>query len=350
MLALCWACLVGAQLYPSWLDEYVQFHRQTRGKPDARYLVYHCKGMCGGIADRLKGIVTTFYAAIITKRVFIVHMPEPTPLSSILMPALIDWRWIDDKAAPACTCTNFDMERVPKWLRNISDSFDPWYTNSTACVRMNLFGAVINPLLKRSRLYAPFLKFPVGVFVGTAFRTAFQPTPALWGHIYEIMRNASLPLPDRLCYMCRSSVPWIAGHTRTGDRNFNRPVQSYDGRLMGTLLSCLNATLGSFPKQRRAFGYIASDSSTAKNHIHSLLPQMAVANIPILHFDKSRGDHLWAWAEFFVIGHAHCVIIAKYSGYSLIAANLVETFNDTEKRCMVDASLAKPQCSLISSQ
>src|SRR5665213_790230 len=105
---------------PRWLDDYVEFHRKTRGQPGAKYLIYHCRRLCGGIADRLKGVLTVFYAALITRRVFIVDMPWPVSLTTILSPNRIDWRWIDENSEPKCEISSLDIDRTPAWIKTIS--------------------------------------------------------------------------------------------------------------------------------------------------------------------------------------------------------------------------------------
>jgi hypothetical protein len=48
--------------------------------------------MCGGTGDRLRGIVTTFYLAILTERAFFLHATIPRPLETFFGSQYIDWQ------------------------------------------------------------------------------------------------------------------------------------------------------------------------------------------------------------------------------------------------------------------
>ena len=81
----------------TWLSEYITWHAQELQRLKAgehvEILVYTCgpDEFCGGIGDRISGILSTFYVAVVTKRLFMIDHPSPFPLRQTLIPALIVW-------------------------------------------------------------------------------------------------------------------------------------------------------------------------------------------------------------------------------------------------------------------
>lgn len=64
---------------------------------ESGWLVYRCTGVCGGWADRLKGISTVFLLSKLTGRRFAIHSPMPADISLWLKPTVdavrsgLDW-------------------------------------------------------------------------------------------------------------------------------------------------------------------------------------------------------------------------------------------------------------------
>ena len=46
---------------------------------------------CGSISDRLRGLSTAFYLALVSDRILAVDWARPTDLREACQPALIDW-------------------------------------------------------------------------------------------------------------------------------------------------------------------------------------------------------------------------------------------------------------------
>ena len=79
------------------IEEYAAFHAHgiesiRAGKP-VQVLVYECHGSqrCGGLGNRLEGILSAFYVAVATRRVFVIDSHEPFPLDETLEPSSINW-------------------------------------------------------------------------------------------------------------------------------------------------------------------------------------------------------------------------------------------------------------------
>ncbi|XP_052771065.1 uncharacterized protein LOC128210752 [Mya arenaria] len=57
-----------------------------------KYLIYFCDIECGGLGDRLKGIVKVYMLSILSRRRFGIRMKEPSDIENFLQPHVIDWR------------------------------------------------------------------------------------------------------------------------------------------------------------------------------------------------------------------------------------------------------------------
>ena len=79
---------------PRWYTEYRKFHSSSLAirSEDVKYLVYVCSGTCGGIGDRLSGMISTFYVAVTLRRIFLIMHNNPFPLEATLRHNEIDWR------------------------------------------------------------------------------------------------------------------------------------------------------------------------------------------------------------------------------------------------------------------
>lgn len=107
---------------PYWIKDYIKFHNEhiittpttvidnvdedgnsddsSRNKtltmvhtlkPGTKYLQYSCSSWCGGVGDRMNGIMTLFYVAIVTKRVLLIDHKTPFPLTDTLLPNHVRW-------------------------------------------------------------------------------------------------------------------------------------------------------------------------------------------------------------------------------------------------------------------
>ena len=61
-----------------------------------RYIMYRCdqkldRDFCGGIGDRLKGILSTYLWSLLTNRTFVVKITRPCNIINLMEPNLVDW-------------------------------------------------------------------------------------------------------------------------------------------------------------------------------------------------------------------------------------------------------------------
>lgn len=114
---------------PQWINDYTVAHALALREPDRqRYLVYHCSnttGLCGGAGDRLGGMVTLFYVAMVSGRIFLVNHSSPFPLQETMIENLVRW----SAALPATierrinSMDRFDRDLTePTKLRSVNGS------------------------------------------------------------------------------------------------------------------------------------------------------------------------------------------------------------------------------------
>ena len=78
-----------------WLFKYEAKHafdlKRLRKGESVKVLVYTCHGGCGGLGDRLSGMLSAFYVAVATERLFLIDHTSPVHLNITLLPANINW-------------------------------------------------------------------------------------------------------------------------------------------------------------------------------------------------------------------------------------------------------------------
>ncbi|GAA5857700.1 hypothetical protein JCM8547_004335 [Rhodosporidiobolus lusitaniae] len=77
-----------------WEDEYKRMHDEMMSgerEPWLLEFVCHKDGVCGGIADRMLGMVSTFLYAILSGRAFSLRWEQPAPVDLIFDSPYIDW-------------------------------------------------------------------------------------------------------------------------------------------------------------------------------------------------------------------------------------------------------------------
>ena len=62
-----------------------------KNKYKKKTVIYECYGGCGGWADRLKGIMSSYAWSLITDRYFIIHHSKPCQLTEFLLPNEYNW-------------------------------------------------------------------------------------------------------------------------------------------------------------------------------------------------------------------------------------------------------------------
>ena len=95
--ASCCSCepLLTDQCGSAWQKTYCNFHKSALKSPKtSNFLSYFCYGAgrgCGGLGNRIQGLVSLFYLAMLTNRTFLIHWDGPGKLEEYLEPNQIAW-------------------------------------------------------------------------------------------------------------------------------------------------------------------------------------------------------------------------------------------------------------------
>lgn len=223
----------------SWQRRYKTFHHKTlRSWKSGRYLIYSCKGDgygCAGYGNRIGGIASLFFLAILTNRVFLIDwkLPESTALERFLQPNNIQWNYdlSEIQSLPSAIQywgkgypKNLQPENIIKpsndygefvrWFQSVD--FDSYFNKPVEQITATWgFGDEIwsNPYLARKAhklgIVRPLISYSL---VGCAFDFLFKTTEELQGKISQA----------RKVVFTSPSLPVIGLHIRMGDAVFGR--------------------------------------------------------------------------------------------------------------------------------
>jgi hypothetical protein len=245
---------------PRFLRDYIEYHNRhakshsnhEQRREEYKYLIWHCGDSCGGAGDRLKGIVSAFYTALCSHRIFLIDWPDPTTnhtattsagLDQYLHPHKIEWRpshsplsfswdWKNDAKSigkvkrmhgynspvlknlqPPRHLTNYTvlLMKTNRWYQDempdkhwygghqhgIHESL--WYANNSQCLQTFWAHEEYNSFFQNDHF-----------LFQTAFDILFQVTPLVHQAAQTIQRTAGLPSA------LSSSSSYLAMHIRTG--------------------------------------------------------------------------------------------------------------------------------------
>jgi hypothetical protein len=327
---------------PQGLRDYVAWHDEQVRSPrnDTVYLVYRCTAQvreCGGLGNRLEGIISMLGLALYMRMVFAVQWDFPFPLRNSMLPALIDW---ETAAAQALA--------LPKRESVYFDMYNKRYNNpynwrlKPHLGSKRVFFATDN--LDRMAALWPFvcrgLKLPASeqrTVHGPISRTwllqvLFRPSPALEAMVLE--RAAELPFS--------LDAPYVGVHIRAGydstDANvtFRDPVRVRLSSLPTFATCSLNVARvmqarGSVANASEVPVLVASDMVHAKRSFlrAAKQPAVSISATGAFHTDRSRnveheagiyGDRQ-AWLELILIAGADCKVLT-HSSFSFLTAVL----------------------------
>jgi len=81
--------------FPAWFEKYANFHAVSlrENRNSQKFLVYACSKTCGGVGDRISGMISAFYVAVALNRVFFIKHEQPFQLNLTLKPNHINWKF-----------------------------------------------------------------------------------------------------------------------------------------------------------------------------------------------------------------------------------------------------------------
>lgn len=308
-----------------FLDEYAAFHHKTKGKAEARYLVYHCVGAnssdkCGGLGDRVRGMLFLFRVAIATRRILLLKWTHPLPLEMFFKPSLIDWRTeIDQEHKPIVRFEK--IMNMPKgseavWpngtLLDLSkQTFESaWHDVKVANVQTNMFADA--PLFE-----APHLNDKSLHFKHCLFRYLF-----LFSDLAESEGRKYI----RRLY---NNAPYPAAHLRLGfspdeNKGRERGVRAEVAVACARTCSARLARCSNVTPNTSVPLLVVTDHTDLRQEIlagkHPVYASLPYTRTFHLDYSPSRNitEHITTMVELYVLAHASSLVVSR-SGYSHIA-------------------------------
>ena len=250
-----------------------------------RYLVYKCSdqfthyshfGKCGGLGDRIQGIISGAAAAKNTNRQFIIDSPLTT---ANLNPSNINWK---QPLPPECFAGAVTLQEL-----NLMDKWEPTTlfaaaNSSIRClsvrINQNFYGRTIAKALLAELFQPPTLRFP------------------------GLILNAS----------------YMSIHIRMGGNGDFGFLETYEPPRY-TWLDIKRFIAPALKWKGSVF--LASDSLVVKGYVKAFLPSVLFNSNKAIHIDKefvSEKKMTETWQTLFTLSQAKCMIYG-WSGFAFIA-------------------------------
>ncbi|XP_060599326.1 uncharacterized protein LOC132752932 [Ruditapes philippinarum] len=243
-----------------------------------KFLVYKCdsSSLCGGFADRQKGIISTFLLALLTNRKFIIDMTSPCNLEEFLEPNVYNWNLCKAylKTMPNKNISKLNYVENYKFIKGINQfDFDRNWTKGAVVLKFN--GYAIDKIRQhketKSRLEW-LLNITNEEAIHLVLNTLFKPGERLFNDAINFYNNHI------------NGRKLICSHIRKG----KNPTLPTDNRLR---FGSPNETvifeyLKKLDKNSKNAIYIAADSEEVKQSAKGNLTSYININRTIVHIDR----------------------------------------------------------------
>mmetsp|Transcript_27681 Transcript_27681/g.69085 ORF Transcript_27681/g.69085 Transcript_27681/m.69085 type:complete len:422 (+) Transcript_27681:281-1546(+) len=325
---------------PQWVHDYVLLHAKALESPsEYSYLIYHCsraRGLCGGVADRLNGIVTLFYVAMVSNRIFLIDYSKPFPLNETLEEHLVQWSF----ASPGAV--DHRIRSIDRVVPELAEPKKLPNDKRIIVVQHNLYrphvwwkSAAIKEYLAAYEVDLTLSPDPPKQLYKWAFYTLFRKSRSLQQQLYALRRQLGL----------RQHDPYVGVHMRLGG-----PAVTWKDQKRHSLddipqfLECgermqrmIASDGGNY--ERWPIIFVASDSYTAKKRIAEMDNSVRSANITLYHPDRSRSNgrggnlaNLAVYVDLFMLAQANCVV-ASAGGFTRLAIFISVGSKGPASRC-----------------
>jgi hypothetical protein len=317
---------------PQWIQDYIDYHKISmakamNGTTDVNhYLIYTCKKNkdCSGTGDRNRAINAMFIVAVLTKRILLIDMDNPVPLSQILEPHLINWKdipkYVDDLPSEFLNI----LERKPPPLNRPQDfaiGVKPQVVRVLANHPAGLRD-VWNTTEMQTHLAAYTEPEPQNVpsdIYKIIFYSLFRPTTALTRTVQEQRHMLGL----------NSAVPYVAMHVRAGGDWGGWKEKRYK---VSGLLPFYKTACSLVPGNETPI-VVISDTLAAKTALHAIDPDRVrfVKDMILVHEDKVRHREspvslqasLNVWSDILILAQSKCLVMSR-SSFSRLASRISE--------------------------
>lgn len=340
------------------LGKYTSFHAENRGNSSSLKVAWFCgTSLCGGLADRLRGLTYIFILSVISQRLLLVDwFDSRVQYKTFLEPNLIDWR-LTSKEKETVLHKQSNFEKV---------------TDKNSALYLPIYAAAGTNAGGPDEKYKKMLQVIVGSHPLVAIRTNLLPSGLLYGRVPKSVQwikegLASLGLDqltrfefDQLMgvafrYLFKFSseivkemaaarstlglaggLSYVGVHIRTGFIGSKTEVQPHHYKLsqnpkQWTL--AFKCALKVFDNQEMVPIFLATDSNTVKDiALREYGDRVRSLNDTVVHVDNFRPPPgkvtkvvkegvMSVWVELVMLAEAHTVVMGK-SGYSFLGQSL----------------------------
>ena len=355
---------------PSWMASHVQFQNEwmisestSRHSRLPQYsvstnetrpplLIWTCqgKGFCGGLGDRIYGIIMGLYIAMLTQRIYLVQEwkgPDaPRPLSAYLQPNHLHWRAMvsPDVLDKMGILSTIDNREHPLLLEpgTINNDKRDYY------LRNNIM--TYESLLVQSTCLQDYWNQQGGrndsrPLSNVGFFTLFQFTERVDALALSLLRSSKVIDESMEKKEISATKKFLALHIRTGQgKTWDDPERHSGIQNLQRFDECA-VRLQEAVQKRCGWSpdvYIASDNDEAKDFFLTRHRKdgsfKAAMNLEVFHIDRTKTGMLTdvataydqVWGELKVLIDAQCLVMSR-SKFSTLAMEL----SPQQPRCAV---------------
>ena len=290
-----------------WQLKYQALHQDIiNNKREAKFLIYFCdwaNNGCFGYGDRVRGLISLFYLAILTDRAFLIHWKTPKPLERFLTPKNINWTFpiplLETRKHFWRNIYRHRKKDLDGWItKNISavaslvkkENFKVYFDKPVEIVATNVYfaeGAMqknkylmqraqameIRPLLPGSQRHAK---------IGCAFDILFNTPPRL----QNALQNTRKKLRENSTFV-------IGIHIRLGDKPFGRNntrVSESDFPKYFLCAKKVERKLFNLDGRKHARWFLATDSLLVKDYARKHFAEKVI-------MEESKPEHIDIYKE-----------------------------------------------------
>jgi hypothetical protein len=346
-----------------WYKDYVAFHQREAnkllsGRSDVRTIIYEChEALCGGLGDRLTGIASLFFVAVVTRRALIIDHTKPLPLRESLVPLSdIDWdiahdlRHLQDRSAHLSLVDKYDKVSADKLFDTASSdvpvlrvSINRYFVGKLIWDKFSQ-GPYIGSMRRKSDSLCPLLSLSsTSDTFALAYNILFQPSEAVKKRLSEMRHGLKL---------YREGEHFVAVHARIGGDSVTQthgfgwtdPIRDRLGD-HDRFIDCAQKKANVVRLEHKTITNVTpvvifSDNESFKRlRVDNFSNVRSLNDTLLFHIDKSDGNDDFnhrgmtdTFAEFVLLTRASC-IVASYSSFSGSASGISNVL--TGKRCFV---------------
>ncbi|CAG0905384.1 unnamed protein product [Cyprideis torosa] len=305
---------------PNFIRDYIAFHKSSCNKPvyENKYMIFTEKHdfAGGGIGDRLRGLVFTFFWAIATNRTFLIYWDNPFNLTEVFQPATdLDWNCNIEEAFNRSTFFYLpNAKEIAKYSEKFNSgenwpAFTAVQTNYHAMYVPKKYPKPMKELFQREKVSLHSLSL-----FEIAFNALLKPSKALTQRLME-MRSA-IGLKDQQPYITMHLRMGKAGNVTWKDPPRSRPEDIPKLLKCGRKLRRDYSKKFDIPQEELPLVFL-TDSQESKQRVAAENSDIRTFDSEIIHIDKHvknieaapKQGYIDAWAEFLLIRESRCIFI-----------------------------------------